>query len=178
MLIHDARRAARVGADGEIVLLEDQDRSLWNREQIAEGIALARTAMAAPGPGPYALQAAIAAEHGRAQAEPTDWGEIARLYDRLLAVRPSPVVALNRAVALAMADGPRRGLEAVAEVRKSGELDDYYLLWATEADLLRRLERRDEAAEAYRRALSLVATEPERRFLQRRLAEMTGSDER
>jgi RNA polymerase sigma-70 factor (ECF subfamily) len=172
MLIHDARRAARVGADGEIVLLEKQDRSLWNREQIAEGIARARTAMGAPRPGVYAVQAAIAAEHGRANAGAPDWNEIARLYDLLISLQPSPVVGLNRAVAIAMAQGAERGLAAVEQLKKSGELDGYYLLWATEADFLRRLNRRAEAAEAYRRALALVTTEPEKRFLERRLAEM------
>jgi RNA polymerase sigma-70 factor (ECF subfamily) len=172
MLIHDARRAARVGADGDIVLLENQDRALWNVEQIADGIAHARAAIRTARPGVYAVQAAIAAEHGRAEAGATDWNEIARLYELLLSLQPSPVVALNRAVAVAMAEGPERGLAAVEELKKSGELDGYYLLWATEADFLRRLKRRAEAAGAYRRALALVTTEPERRFLERRLAEM------
>jgi RNA polymerase sigma-70 factor (ECF subfamily) len=174
MLIHDARRAARVSAGGDLILLEDQDRSLWNRGQISEGVSLARAALQGAAPGPYALQAAIAAEHGRAAAGATDWSEIVRLYDRLFVVAPSPVVALNRAVAVAMERGPESGLALVAELKEAGELDAYHLLWAVEADLLRRLDRHGEAAAAYRRALALVATEAERRFIERRLAEMEG----
>jgi RNA polymerase sigma-70 factor (ECF subfamily) len=173
MLLHDARRAARTTRGGELVPLEEQDRALFDRAQIDEGLALAAAAMAAPAPGPYALQAAIAAEHARARsAEETDWRAIARHYGALARLRPSPVVELNRAVAVGMADGPAAGLALVAGLERRGELSGYTLLFATEADLLRRLGRFQEAARAYRRALELVATGPERRYLERRLAEM------
>jgi RNA polymerase sigma-70 factor (ECF subfamily) len=172
MLLHDARRETRTTAEGELVLLEEQERERWDRARIDEGLALAAEALAAPEPGPYALQAAIAAEHTRARrAADTDWRRIAALYAALARLRPSPVVELNRAVAVAMADGPAAGLALVDELRRGGQLDEYHLLWATEADLLRRLGRFDEAARAYRRALERVATGPERRFLERRLAE-------
>jgi RNA polymerase sigma-70 factor (ECF subfamily) len=175
MLLHDARRAARTTAAGELVLLEDQDRSLWEGSQIGEGLELAGEAMRATPPGPYALQAAIAAEHTRARrAADTDWRRIARLYQALHLARPSAVVDLNRAVAVAMAEGPEAGLAHIARLKSQGELDGYYLLWAAEADLLRRLDRRREAAESYRRAIALVTTDPERNFLQRRLAEVGG----
>jgi RNA polymerase sigma-70 factor (ECF subfamily) len=175
MLLHDTRRATRTSADGELVLLEEQDRTLWDRAQIEEGLALAAAAMRAVPPGAYALQAAIAAEHARAQrADQTDWRAIARLYDALVALQPSPVVELNRAVAVAMADGPDAGLALIAALKGRGQLDGYYLLWSAEADLLRRLGRWTEAAQSYRRALDLVTTEPERRFLQRRLVEVEG----
>jgi RNA polymerase sigma-70 factor (ECF subfamily) len=172
-LLHDARRAARTSADGGLVLLEEQDRSLWQREQIAEGLALLDAAP--PGDaGPYALQAAIAAVHARApRAAETDWPAIVRLYALLLQARPSPVVELNRAVAIAMADGPAAGLALIDGLKSRRELLEYHLLWAAEADLLRRLGRCAAAAQAYRRALELVATEPERRFLARRLAEVS-----
>jgi RNA polymerase sigma-70 factor (ECF subfamily) len=173
MLLHDARRAARTSADGELVLLEDQDRALWNQGQIKEGLALVEAAMRDPGPGPYALQAAIAAAHARApRAGEVNWRAIASLYARLAGIRPSPVIELNRAVALAMADGPEVGLSLIGTLKSRGELREYHLLWAAEADLLRRLGRRDEAARAYRRALGLVTSDPERRFLERRLAEV------
>jgi RNA polymerase sigma-70 factor (ECF subfamily) len=176
MLLHDARRAARTTGDGDIVLLEDQDRSLWSAEQIAEGLAHAAAAMTSQEVGPYAVQAAIAAEHARAEtAAETDWRRIASLYGALLAARPSPVVELNRAVAVAMSDGPEAGLALIRAIRERGDLSGYHLLSSTEADLLRRLGRRAEAADAYRRALELVATEPERRFLERRLREMTAA---
>ncbi|MBI3628447.1 MAG: RNA polymerase sigma factor [Candidatus Rokubacteria bacterium] len=171
MLLHDARRAARVGPDGELVLLEAQDRRLWDRAQIRAGIGLVEDALRAGGPGFYAVQAAIAALHARAaRAEDTDWRQIAGLYGVLARIRPSPVVELNRAAAVAMADGPEPGLRILDALDARGDLREYHLLPAARADLLRRLGRWTEAAEAYRRALSLVATEPERRFLERRLA--------
>jgi RNA polymerase sigma-70 factor (ECF subfamily) len=173
MLLHDARRDTRTTPDGQLVLLEDQDRTRWNRAQITEGLALAGAAHSSPSPGPYALQAAIAAEHARSvRAEATDWRKIAQHYDVLVQLRPTPVVALNRAIAVAMADGPAAGLALVGDLERRGDLADYYLLWATEADLLRRLGRRDEAARCYRRALERVGTVPERRYLERRLVEM------
>jgi len=173
MLLHDSRRETRTRPDGDLVLLEDQDRTRWNRVQIDEGLAHAAAALAARPPGPYALQAAIAAEHARApRAEATDWRAIKLFYDALVRVRPGPVVELNRAIALAMVEGPSAGLALVSELERRGELDGYYLLWATEADLLRRLGRFPEAARRYRRALERVGTGPERRYLERRLAEV------
>ena len=173
MLLHDARRETRTTPEGELVLLEDQDRTRWNRPQIEEGLALAAMALSVRPAGPYALQAAIAAEHARApRSDATDWRAIARCYDALVRVRPSPVVELNRAIAHAMAEGPAVGLALVAELERRGDLDGYYLLWATEADLLRRLGRFADAARCYRRALERVGTEPERRYLERRLAEV------
>jgi RNA polymerase sigma-70 factor, ECF subfamily len=173
MLLHDARRETRTTPDGDLVLLEEQDRTRWNRAQIDEGLALAAAALAGQPAGPYALQAAIAAEHARApRAEATDWRAIARCYQALLRVRPGPVVELNHAIAVAMADGPGPGLALVEGIERRGELADYYLLSATEADLLRRLGRFEEAARCYRRALEQVGTDPERRYLARRLAEV------
>jgi RNA polymerase sigma-70 factor, ECF subfamily len=173
MLLQDSRRSARTNADGDLVLLEDQDRSLWNRVQIEEGLALAASAMRTPQRGSYTLQAAIAAEHARARkAADTDWRTIAGLYDALLRIRPTPVVELNRAVALAMAYGPQAGLLEIARLKTSHELDSYHLLWSAEADLLRRLGRRAEAHQSYRHALELVTTDPERRFLERRVQEL------
>ena len=175
MLLHDARRAARTSADGDLVLLEDQDRTLWNREQIAEGLALVDAAMRSGAGGAYLLQAAIAAVHARAERpEQTDWRQIERLYAALLRARPSPVIELNRAVAVAMSDGPASGLAIIESLKARGELREYYLFWSAEADLLRRLGQNTAAAEAYRRALALVTTDPERRFLARRLAEVGG----
>jgi RNA polymerase sigma-70 factor (ECF subfamily) len=174
MLLHDARRAARTGPDGDLVLLDEQDRELWNRAQIDEGLALVRDALAAEAPGGYVFQAGIAAEHARApSASETDWTRIVGLYDRLLALAATPVAELNRAVAVAMAEGPDAGLALVRALGSGGELDDYRLFWATEADLLRRLGRHAESARAYRRALALVTTAPERRFLERRLSDIT-----
>ncbi len=174
MLLHDARRAARTSAEGDMVLLSDQDRSLWDRAQIDDGLQLVATALRGSF-GPYTLQAAIAAEHARARrAEETDWRRIVALYDALHVVRPSPIVELNRAVAQAMADGPEVGLSALAAIETAGGLEAYYLLWAAKADLLRRLGRTADAAASYRRALELVATEPERRFLLQRLREVCG----
>jgi RNA polymerase sigma-70 factor, ECF subfamily len=173
MLLHDARREARSGPDGELVLLDSQDRGCWDRRQIAEGLRLVAAALAAAPAGPYALQAAIAGLHARAgRAEETDWRGISALYDRLLAAEPSPVVALNRAVAVAMAEGPARGLELLDELTAGGALAGYHLLPAARADLLRRLGRRSEAAAAYRQGFGLTANAAERRFLERRLGEV------
>jgi RNA polymerase sigma-70 factor, ECF subfamily len=168
MLLHHSRRDARVDEHGELVLLEDQDRSLWHRDDIAEGVALARAATAGAA-GPYGLQALIAGEHTR---ESTDWSRIAGLYALLARVDPSPVVELNRAVAVAMAEGPERGLELLAGL-EGGVLERYHLLHATRADLLRRLDRRAEAADAYRRARELTDNPAERAFLERRLRELS-----
>jgi len=171
MLLHDSRRRARVGPDGELVLLDDQDRRLWDQGQIREGVALVESALRGRRPGFYALQAAIAALHARAgAAAETDWRQIARLYDTLLRVAPSPVVELNRAVAVAMAEGPEAGLALLDALEARGLLRGYHLLPAARADMLRRLGRWPEAREAYRQALGLVASAPERRFLERRLA--------
>jgi RNA polymerase sigma-70 factor (ECF subfamily) len=171
MLIHESRREARASDTGEIVLLEDQDRLQWNREQIAEGTTLLQRALGTGRIGPYMLQAAIAAAHAEAPSfAETDWNEIVGLYDLLLGLDPSPVIDLNRAVAVAMRDGPEAGLSHVDAILGRGELRDYRLSHAARADLLRRLGRGPEAAEAYRRALALTRQEPERRFLERRLA--------
>jgi RNA polymerase sigma-70 factor (ECF subfamily) len=172
MLLHDARRETRVDADGGVVLLADQDRACWDRGQIAEGLALAESALADGGPRPYALQAAIAALHAEARrAEDTDWPQIAALYEVLERVHASPVVRLNRAVAVAMVDGPAVALGLLADLDDA--LGDYRLLPATRAELLRRLERWDEAAAQYRRALALTSSAAERRVLTQRLAELT-----
>ena len=176
MLLHDARRQARLGADGDIVLLEDQDRTLWDKEQVAEGLARVEAALRGSPPSAYALQAAIGALHMQAaRAEDTDWPQIAALYAVLMRLYPSPVVELNRAVAVAMVDGPERGLQLIDALDGQGELEGYHLLPAARADLLRRLGRNEEAARAYRAALALTTVEPERRFLSRRLAEATQS---
>jgi RNA polymerase sigma-70 factor, ECF subfamily len=173
MLLQDSRKAARTSPAGELVLLEDQDRSLWNREQIAEGSALVEKALASRRLGPYALQAAIAAVHAEAPtAAATDWNQILGLYDVLSRVARSPVVELNRAVAVAMRDGARAGLALVEGILARGDLRDYHLAHATHAELCRRVGRSDEARASYRRALALVRQEPERRFLERRLAEV------
>ncbi|MFB3905472.1 MAG: RNA polymerase sigma factor [Acidobacteriota bacterium] len=173
MLLHDARREARLNKSGDLVVLEEQDRTLWNRRQIAKALPLVEDALS-KGPGPYALQAAIAAVHCRARrAEDTNWREILRLYGLLEQVQPSPVVSLNRAVALAMVEGPQAGLAVIDHLAATGELKDYHLLHAARADLLRRLGAYAEAAKSYRRALELVTNESERRFLQRRLQEVT-----
>ena len=174
MLLQDSRRAARVETGGEPVTLEDQDRSLWDQTAIAEACRVLDRAVRLRRPGPYQLQAAIAACHAHARtAAETDWREIAVLYDRLSEIVPTPVVLLNRAVAVAMAQGPAAGLTLVDELDGAGVLADYYLLPATRADLLRRLRRHAEAATAYRRALELAPTDAERRFLRRRLAEVS-----
>jgi RNA polymerase sigma-70 factor (ECF subfamily) len=174
MLLHDARRDARIDERGELVLLEEQDRTRWDRVQIAEGLAHSEAAIGSDAHGPYAIQSAIAAVHSRAKsADVTDWRAIANLYARLSALRPSPVIELNRAVAIAMADGPAAGLELVDAIAAGGDLRDYYLMWSAHADLLRRLGRWSEAAESYRAALARVGSAPERRFLRRRLDEMS-----
>jgi RNA polymerase sigma-70 factor, ECF subfamily len=173
LLLTDARREARVGPAGELVLLEDQDRERWDRASIGEGIGLLDRAMRRGPPGPYRLQACIAALHAVAPtAAATDWRRIALLYDQLMGVAGSPVVALNRAVAVAMVEGPAAGLLLMDELAASGELDGYHLLHAGRADLLRRLDRPPEAAAAYRRALDLTTNPVERAFLTRRLAEV------
>jgi RNA polymerase sigma-70 factor, ECF subfamily len=168
VLLQDARRDARVGRDGRLVLLEGQDRGLWDDDEIDQGRAALERALRLRMPGPYQLQAAIAALHSDPE---TDWSEVALLYGRLLELAPSPVVELNRAVAVAMADGPREGLALVDEI---GGLEGYYLLHATRADLLRRLDRGSEAAAAYERALALAPSDVERDFLRGRLLEGRG----
>lgn len=175
MLLHESRRTARVDARGELVLLEDQDRSLWNRPAISEAEALIDRALATRRAGPYLLQAAIAAVHAQApDTVHTDWTQIAGLYDVLWRIDPSPVIALNRAVAVAMRDGPEAGLAAVDSAMAGGTLDRYHLAHAARADMLRRLDRTDEARAAYERALDLALQPAERRFLQRRLDELAG----
>jgi RNA polymerase sigma-70 factor, ECF subfamily len=173
MLVQESRRAARTSPAGELILLNDQDRSLWNRDHIAEGAALVTRSLASRRAGPYALQAAIAAVHADASsADGTDWDEIAGLYDVLLRVEPSPVVELNRAVAIAMRDGPAAGLTLVEAILARGDLKDYHLAHAARADLCRRLGKNSQARTSYRRALALARQLPERRFLERRLAEL------
>jgi RNA polymerase sigma-70 factor (ECF subfamily) len=172
MLLHDSRREARLDEAGDLVLLEEQDRSRWNRRQIDEALPLVEEALRG-GPSPFALQAAIAAVHCRAAlAEETDWPQIVRLYDLLERAHPSPVVSLNRAVAVAMVDGPRPALELIEALAAQGELDGYHLLHAARADLLRRLGSSAEAAKSYTLALALVTNDSERRFLERRLREV------
>jgi RNA polymerase sigma-70 factor (ECF subfamily) len=173
MLLHDSRRVARTDANDDPILLEDQDRTLWNREQIREGVALIESALRDGRATPYALQAAIVAVHAQAPSvEKTDWRQIVALYELLLRVQPSPVVELNHAAAVAMAEGPVAGLRLLDALESKAELRDYYLLPASRADLLRRLERWSEATEAFRAALALAPSDPARKFLSRRLAEM------
>jgi RNA polymerase sigma-70 factor, ECF subfamily len=173
MLLSESRRAARASSTGELILLDEQDRSLWNRAQIAEGLTLVERALASRRFGPYTLQAAIAAVHAEAPgAAATDWAQIVGLYDVMVRADPSPVVHLNRAVAVGMRDGPAEGLALVDAVLAQGELAGYHLAHSTRADLCRRLGRVAEARVAYRRALELVRQEPERRFLARRLADL------
>ena len=172
MLLHDSRREARLDEDNDLVVLEEQDRTLWNRPQINEALALVEEALRGE-PGPFALEAAIAAEHCKAaRAEDTNWAQIVTLYDTLEQLMPSPIVSLNRAVAIAMAKGPQPALELIDELAASGELDDYHLLHAARADMLRRLGANEEAAESYKTALGLVSNDSERRFLERRLREL------
>ena len=175
MLLHEARRDARTSPDGELVLLDAQDRTRWDGARIAEGAALVERALRSRRVGPYALQAAIAAVHAEApDAASTDWAQIVGLYDVLLRVEPTPVVRLNRAAAVAMRDGPAAGLALVDELLASGTLDDYHLAHAARADLCRRLGRIGEARASYERALRLARQAPERRFLERRLGEVGG----
>jgi len=177
MLLQDSRRSARVDAEGELVTLEDQDRSQWDRAQIAEGEALAEEAVRRGGAGFYAIQAAIASLHAHAaRAEETDWPQIAALYSLLLRLHPSPVVALNHAAAVAMGERLERGLRLIEQIEASGALSGYHLLPAAKADILRRLGRREDAAVAYERALELVTQEAERRYLRRRLREVRAAD--
>jgi RNA polymerase sigma-70 factor (ECF subfamily) len=173
MLLHESRRAARASPTGELILLDDQNRAMWNPEHIAEGKALVERALASRRFGAYTLQAAIAAVHADAAiAAETDWAQIVALYDLLVRVVPSPVVELNRAVAIAMRDGPAAGLELVDDILARGQLADYHLAHAARADLCRRLGRNDDARASYQLALSHARQEPERRFLERRLAEL------
>jgi RNA polymerase sigma-70 factor, ECF subfamily len=175
MLLHESRRTARTSPSGDLILLEDQDRRKWDRSLIAEGVALVERALSSRRFGAYSLQAAISAVHAEApEAAATDWAQIVALYDVLERLDPSPVVALNRAVALAMRDGPAAGLSLVEEILEKGDLHDYHLAHAARADLCRRLGRNAEARAAYERALALARQEPERRFLKRRLAELKG----
>jgi RNA polymerase sigma-70 factor (ECF subfamily) len=170
MLLQESRRVARASPTGDLVLLDDQDRSLWNRDQIAEGLALVQRALASRRFGPYTLQAAIAAVHAEAAvAAATDWMQIVGLYDVLAQAVPSPVVELNRAVAVAMRDGPAAGLALIDAILARGDLADYHLAHSARADLCRRLGKNTEARVSYQRALALVQQEPERRFLERRL---------
>ena len=173
MLLHESRRQARTSASGDLVLLEQQDRSLWNRDLIGEGITLLEQALASKRIGPYTLQAAIAAVHAEApSAGETDWAQIVALYDLLLRTEPSPIIELNRAVAVAMRDGPAKGLQLVDALLERGELAQYHLAHATRADFCRRLDRKADARASYKRALSLVKQEPERRFLENRVKEL------
>ncbi len=174
MLLHDSRRAARTSVSGELVLLDQQDRALWNRAQIEEGATLIRRSLASRRFGPYTVQAAIAAVHSDArEPQGTDWDQIVGLYDVLLRMESSPIVELNRAVAVAMRDGPEAGLALVEAILDRGELADYRLAHATRADLCRRLGRVEEAREAYEQALSMTHQETEQRFLKKRLAELS-----
>ena len=173
MLLHESRRAARTSPTGELILLENQDRTLWNREQIAEGVALLEKALNSRRFGPYTLQAAISAVHAQAESvAATDWAQIVALYDQLAGIQPSPVVQLNRAVAIAMRDGPEAGLAQIDAVLEHGELADYYLAHSARADMCRRLGRIAEARSAYEKALALTQQEPERQFLQERIRQL------
>jgi RNA polymerase sigma-70 factor (ECF subfamily) len=174
MLLHESRRTARTSSTGDLILLDDQDRSLWNREQIAEGSALVRRALASRRFGPYTLQAAIAAVHAEApEPAATDWAQIVGLYDVLARADPSPVVELNRAVAVAMRDGPSAGLALIDAILVRGDLDDYHLAHSARAELCRRLGRTADARASYGRALALARQAPERRFIERRLGELS-----
>jgi RNA polymerase sigma-70 factor (ECF subfamily) len=176
MLLHEARLAGRTSALGDVILLEDQDRSLWNRDQIQEGVTLVERALTSRRIGPYSLQAAIAAVHAEARdTASTDWAQIVALYDLLLKAEPSAVIELNRAAAIAMRDGPEAGLELIDRILAMGELENYYPAHAARGELCRRLGRVSAAKAAYRRTLELVTQEPERRFLERRLVELNSN---
>ena len=176
MLLHESRRAARVSPDGDLILLDHQDRTLWDQQAIAEGTTLVERALSSQRFGPYTVQAAIAAEHASAAApELTDWSAIVDLYDVLLRLLPSPVIELNRAVAVAMRSGPEAGLALIDDILSRGDLSDYYLAHSARADLCRRLGRSADALTSYERALELTRQEPERRFLERRIVELSGS---
>jgi RNA polymerase sigma-70 factor, ECF subfamily len=176
MLLHDSRRAARVDENGDLVTLEEQDRTCWDQTQVAEALPLVAESMRRA-PGPFALQAAIAAEHCRAsRAEDTDWAAIVGLYGLLLRIQPSPIVSLNRAVAIAMVEGPQQALSLIDSLAADGALDNYHLLHAARADMYRRIGSKNQASENYKRALELVTNESERRFLERRLGELGTSD--
>jgi RNA polymerase sigma-70 factor (ECF subfamily) len=173
MLLHESRRAARTAPDGNLILLEDQDRSLWDQDLIAEGKTLVERALASRRFGPYTIQAAIAAVHAEARTPgATDWAQIVALYDVLAQLEPSPVVELNRAVAVAMRDGPAAGLALIDDIMAHGQLADYYLAHSARAELCRRLGRTEDARAAYERALGLTQQEPEQRFLKARLNEL------
>jgi len=173
MLLHESRRSARTTPDGEMILLEDQDRSLWNRELIAEGTKLVRHAFASRRLGPYMVQAAISALHAEAPSgATTDWSEIVGLYDLLLRIDPSPVVELNRAVAIAMRDGPVAGLSQIDGLLAKGQLDDYPLAHSAKAELCRRAGQMNQAKASFEKALALTSQEQQRRFLEKRLAEI------
>ena len=178
MLLHESRRLARTSADGDLILLADQDRSLWGHEKIAEGVGLVQQAVASRRFGPYTIQAAIAALHAQARTPAeTNWQEIVGWYDVLMQVEPSPVIELNRAAAVAMRDGPHAGLEMIDSILSRGELQNYHLAYSARADLCRRLGRNEEARAAYERALALTRQAPERRFLERRLFELQAGDD-
>jgi RNA polymerase sigma-70 factor (ECF subfamily) len=173
MLLHESRRPSRISAEGELVLLEQQDRSTWNQALIREGIGLVERALATRRFGPYTLQAAIAAVHAEARApEATDWRQICALYAALLAMQPSPVVELNRAAAISMHEGPAAGLALIDAILARGELRNYHLAHSSRADLLRRLGHPDEARAAYEQARALAKSDPERRYLEKRLREL------
>jgi RNA polymerase sigma-70 factor (ECF subfamily) len=173
MLLHDSRRAARTSLTGDLILLEHQDRALWNRNQITEGISLVARALSSGQVGPYTIQAAIAAAHAQAPSpSATDWDQIVSLYDLLMRAEPWPVVELNRAVAVAMRDNPLAGLTLIDTMLARGDLGSYHLAHAARADLCRRLGRTAEARSSYQRALDLTQQEPERRFLEKRLSEL------
>ncbi len=173
MLLQESRRTARTSSTGDLILLEDQDRTLWNQAQISEGRALVQRSLASGQLGSYTLQAAIAAVHAEAQsAAETDWAQIVALYDVLVRLEPSPIVELNRAVAIAMRDGPSAGLQQVDAILARGDLSDYHLAHAARADLCRRLGKAAEAKDSYQRALAIAKQEPERRFLEKRLSEL------
>ena len=175
MLLQESRRAARTSVAGDLILLEAQDRSRWNRDQIAQGLALVERALLSRQFGQYTLQAAIAAVHAEApDAAATDWAQIVALYDLLMKVEPSPIIELNRSVAIAMRDGPLAGLQLIDDILERGDLADYHLVHSARADLYRRLGRTEEARASYERALALTQQQPERRFLEKRLAELQG----